>query len=115
MESGSSSSAAHVRRSSSSTAASAAAALMITDTELSECDREALHLIGSIQGGHSGHVCYFRYPSSRILAVDAHICDIPWIIQTILAISPPPRCSVASSSRPFPKCCTRRCAKIWKK
>ena len=50
----------------------------ITDRELSECDREDLRHIGSIQGD-CGHVIFIKYPSGEILAHDLNIHDIPWV------------------------------------
>ena len=50
----------------------------LTEKELSECDREQLHLIGHIQG-KSGHVLFISYPSGKILACDARIRAIPWV------------------------------------
>lgn len=51
---------------------------MITDKELSECDREALHLIGHIQG-QAGHVLFVAWPRHTILAADALITQVPWV------------------------------------
>jgi len=51
---------------------------LITDKELSECDREQLHLIGTIQDG-VGHVFFFSHPMGEVLALDVKIMDIPWI------------------------------------
>lgn len=51
---------------------------IITDTELSECDREQLHLIGHIQG-NSGHVLYMTYPDMSVIGYDSDILQIPWI------------------------------------
>ena len=48
--------------------------------ELSECDREKLHLLGNIQGG-AGHVLFVSYPEGRITAADAQVNSIPWIRQ----------------------------------
>ena len=50
----------------------------ISEKELSECDREKLHLLGHIQGD-SGNVLFFSYPEGRILAADANIRNISWI------------------------------------
>jgi len=52
----------------------------ITEKELSECDREKLHLVGHIQG-NSGHVLFISYPSGKILACDARIRVTPWVRQ----------------------------------
>ena len=52
----------------------------LTEKELSECDREKLHLIGHIQG-NSGNVLFISYPSGKILACDARIRSIPWVRQ----------------------------------
>ena len=51
---------------------------LISDKELSECDREKLHLIGHVQGG-SGHVLFISYPEGKILAGDANAASVPWI------------------------------------
>ncbi|CAB9512451.1 Phytochrome-like protein cph1 [Seminavis robusta] len=50
----------------------------ISEKELSECDREQLHLVGHIQGG-SGHVIFLSYPSGQIIAADAHVRAVPWV------------------------------------
>lgn len=50
----------------------------ISEKELSECDREKLHLLGHIQGD-SGNVLFFSYPEGRILAADNNIRNISWI------------------------------------
>ncbi|KAG7351076.1 bacteriophytochrome [Nitzschia inconspicua] len=51
---------------------------MISNTELSECDREKLHLIGHIQGD-SGHVFFLTLPEERVVAADAGILNVPFI------------------------------------
>jgi hypothetical protein len=51
----------------------------ISQKELSECDREPLHHIGSIQGG-TGHLLFINYPSGKIIAYDEKIQQIPWIV-----------------------------------
>lgn len=51
---------------------------LISDKELSECDREKLHLIGHTQGG-SGHALFISYPEGKILACDANAFTVPWI------------------------------------
>jgi len=51
---------------------------LISDKELSECDREKLHLIGHTQGG-SGHTIVITYPEGKILACDAKVCEVPWV------------------------------------
>lgn len=51
---------------------------MITDKELSECDREKLHLIGNIQDG-AGHVLFFSHPQGVVMAADLKVLDVPWI------------------------------------
>jgi light-regulated signal transduction histidine kinase (bacteriophytochrome) len=51
---------------------------LISEQELSECDREKLHLLGGIQGG-AGHVIFFHNPNGKIVAVDTSIYSIPWI------------------------------------
>ena len=51
---------------------------MITEKELSECDREQLHLLGNIQDG-AGNVLFFSYPSREILAADLKVRAVPWI------------------------------------
>ena len=52
----------------------------ITEKELSECDREKLHMIGHIQG-NSGNVLFISFPAGKILACDARIRAIPWVRQ----------------------------------
>lgn len=51
---------------------------LISEKELSECDREKLHLIGNIQDG-AGHVLFFSFPEAVILAADLKVRDVPWI------------------------------------
>jgi hypothetical protein len=51
---------------------------LITQKELSECDREQLHHIGVIQGD-TGHLLMFEYPSGRITAHDQNIRKVKWI------------------------------------
>lgn len=66
----------------------------ITSTELSECDREELHHIGQIQGGHTGHAIFFsttwttddgdgdmqqQQQHYTIFAADQDILSIAWI------------------------------------
>ena len=51
---------------------------LISEQELSECDREKLHLLGGIQGG-AGNVIFFHNPNGKIVAVDADIYSVPWI------------------------------------
>ena len=63
---------------STSTKGDAADRNLISDKELSECDREKLHLIGHTQGG-SGHTLFVSYPEGNILACDANISAVPWI------------------------------------
>ena len=46
---------------------------------LSDCDKEKLHLIGSIQGNETGHVLFVSYPDLRITAADAQAHSVPWI------------------------------------
>ena len=46
--------------------------------ELTECDREPVHLIGAIQGD-SGNCLYMSYPAGTIVAVDQKILDVPFI------------------------------------
>lgn len=50
----------------------------ISHKELSECDREPLHHIGSIQGD-AGHLLFFEYPSGRITAHDRDIRRVKWV------------------------------------
>lgn len=57
---------------------------VITDKELSECDREQLHLIGHIQGD-AGHTLFISYPEARIVGADAVIGAVPWIRQDLAA------------------------------
>ena len=52
----------------------------ISEKELSECDREQLHLVGHIQGG-SGHVIFLSYPSGQIIAADAQVRAVSWVRQ----------------------------------
>lgn len=51
---------------------------VISETELSECHCEQLHLIGNIQAD-SGHVVYMSYPEGEIIAADKNACSIEWI------------------------------------
>lgn len=74
-----------MRKNDDTTTTSAAAAMMadggrnaITHKELSECDREQLHLIGNIQGD-CGHVLVLKLPEETIVAADAGILAVPFI------------------------------------
>jgi light-regulated signal transduction histidine kinase (bacteriophytochrome) len=50
----------------------------ISEMELTECDRENLHLLGHIQGD-AGNVIFFSFPEGKILAMDTKIHDeVPW-------------------------------------
>lgn len=51
---------------------------LISDKQLSECDREKLHLVGNIQDG-AGHVLFFSFPEAKIVAADLSVWAIPWI------------------------------------
>lgn len=51
----------------------------VDEKMLSDCDREKLHLIGSIQGNEAGHVLFVSYPDLRITAADAQVHRVPWI------------------------------------
>ena len=53
---------------------------VITDKELSECDREQLHLIGHIQG-EAGHALFITYPEGRIVGADVQIGTVLWVRQ----------------------------------
>ncbi|CAB9512454.1 Phytochrome-like protein cph1 [Seminavis robusta] len=50
----------------------------ITEKELSECDKEKLHLLGNIQDG-AGHVLLFSHSDGEIVAADMKIGQVPWI------------------------------------
>lgn len=52
--------------------------LVITEKELSECDREKLHLLGNIQDG-AGHVLFFSHPQGEVLAADLKVHKVPFI------------------------------------
>jgi len=51
---------------------------VISDQELNECDREKLHLIGSIQGG-AGHAFIISFPDITIRGCDCRVCAVPWV------------------------------------
>jgi two-component system, chemotaxis family, sensor kinase Cph1 len=51
----------------------------ISSQELTECDRCALHLVGKIQG-NCGHCLFVDYPAWTVIAVDANILDLKFII-----------------------------------
>ena len=48
---------------------------VITDKELTECDREPLHLIGHIQGD-TGHTLFISNPEANIIGADANAAAI---------------------------------------
>lgn len=54
--------------------------MALSDKELTDCDREKLHLLGHIQG-QAGHVLYVSYPEGKIVAADAQVRFIPWVQQ----------------------------------
>ena len=54
--------------------------IKISAKELSECDRQQIHLLGHVQGG-AGHVLFLSYPKGEIVAADADIRNLPWIRQ----------------------------------
>ena len=58
--------------------ANAAEEPIITEQELSECDRDQIQFIGTIQGD-SGNFLTFTYPDGVIECCDAKILDVPWI------------------------------------
>lgn len=51
---------------------------LISDQELSECDREPLHLIGAIQAG-AGFALVVSYPRGEILAASANVQELPFV------------------------------------
>ena len=51
---------------------------LISDQELSECDREKLHLIGHIQG-EAGHTLFISFPMAKIIGCDEMIHSVPWV------------------------------------
>lgn len=53
---------------------------VITQKELSECDREELHLIGNVQG-NAGHTLFISYPEANIIGADAKIGEVRWVRQ----------------------------------
>ena len=53
----------------------------ISNEELTECDREMLHLIGNIQG-NCGHCLFINFPEWTVIAVDAKILDLKFICTT---------------------------------
>ncbi|CAB9505131.1 Phytochrome-like protein cph1 [Seminavis robusta] len=57
--------------------------------ELSDCDREQLHLLAHIQGS-AGNVFFVSFPDWIIIAADATVKSIPWILERGMSRMDPP-------------------------